>query len=406
MFNRDAPWAEYQKSFAPYYDRDFFSRLVIEGQSNLWIDLWCMEATAESTKNLLFADFHPRSYLITPVTELGDPPCPVIDGHNHLDFLKPEMLLDIMDRTGIEVIMSLSEQRNEEDYVPEIKRLKKVLGDRLITGAPIDWRRIGEPGFTGGVIDQLRRVVDRGLCNALKIYKNLGVTYRDEEAGGELIRLDDERIAPIFDACGRELNIPVVVHVGDPEAFFHPLDGENERLKELAAHPDWYFFSDDLPDRRELLGIMERVLENHPDTLFQCTHVGNDPENLGYVAEMLDKHPNMMVDIAARAAELGRQPHRARKFFMAYSHRIIFGSDLPPHMDMYGLYRRFLETDDDYFPYPTHVSGQGEWRISGVNLPEEVLKKVYHDNTAGIYLKGDIKGIVAANKKAGAVDFR
>ncbi|MFC2075713.1 amidohydrolase family protein [candidate division KSB1 bacterium] len=405
MFDRDAPWAEYQKSFAPYYNREFFGRLVQEGQSNLWIDLWCQQAGAESTGNLGFVDFQPRSYLITPVSDLGDPVCPIIDAHNHLDSLKPDMLLSIMDRSGVEVIMSLSDQRTGDDYFPEVDRLKAVLGDRLICGAPVQWWRLGETGFADRVIDNLRRGVEKGATNALKIYKNLGVVYKDELDDGKLVRLDDERIAPIFEACGRELNIPVVVHVADPEAFFHPLNGENERLKELAAHPDWYFFSEDLPDRRQLLGIMEQVLVNHPATLFQCVHVGNDPENLGNVATMLNRHPNMVVDIAARVAELGRQPHRARKFFMAYADRIMFGSDLPPHEEMYALYRRFLETDDDYFPYPTHVSGQGEWRISGINLPEEALRKVYHDNAARIYLKQDIPGIIEANKAAGATDF-
>jgi predicted TIM-barrel fold metal-dependent hydrolase len=406
MLDRNAPWADYQKSFAPYYSREFFGRLVQEGQSNLWIDLWCQQAGAESTGNLAFVDFQPRSCLITPVSQLGDPVCPIIDAHNHLDSLKPDMLLSIMDRSGLDVIMSLSDQRTADEYFPEVNRLKAVLGDRLICGAPVQWWRLSETGFADRVIDNLHRGGEEGITNALKIYKNLGVTYKDESGDGKLVRLDDERIAPIFEACGRELNIPVVVHVGDPEAFFHPLDGENERLKELAAHPDWYFFSDDLPDRRQLLGIMERVLANPPDTLFQCVHVGNDPENLGKVAAMLDRHPNMVVDIAARVAELGRQPNRARKFFMAYSGRIMFGSDLPPHQEMYGLYRRFLETDDDYFPYPTHVSGQGEWRISGIKLPADVLRQVYRDNAMRIYLKQDIKGVIADNKAAGEADFK
>jgi predicted TIM-barrel fold metal-dependent hydrolase len=122
-------------------------------------------------------------------------------------------------------------------------------------------------------------------------------------------------------------------------------------------------------------------------------HVGNFAENLQNVSENLDRFPNMAVDIAARIGELGRQPRTARRFFDKYQDRILFGTDATPHGDqfpqqvfndqLYEIYYRFLETDDEYFDYaPAKIPPQGRWRIYGIELPDSILKKVYYDNAA------------------------
>jgi hypothetical protein len=47
---------------------------------------------------------------------------------------------------------------------------------------------------------------------------------------------------------------------------------------------------------------------------------------------------------------------------------------------MYRLHFRFLETSDEYFDYPSHASRQGRWQIYGINLDDEVLRRVYREN--------------------------
>jgi predicted TIM-barrel fold metal-dependent hydrolase len=109
--------------------------------------------------------------------------------------------------------------------------------------------------------------------------------------------------------------------------------------------------------------------------------VGCYGENLGWVGQMLDDCPNYYIDISARLGELGRQPYTARKFFIQYQDRILFGSDMSPDLDAYRLYYRFLETDDEYFNYNTsEVPEQGRWYVCGLYLPDNVLKKVYSEN--------------------------
>jgi predicted TIM-barrel fold metal-dependent hydrolase len=196
----------------------------------------------------------------------------------------------------------------------------------------------------------------------------------------------------MWDACGR-LNMPVAIHVSDPLAFFTPTDRFNERYEELNNHPNWSFYGRDFPSNAELLEARNRVFARHPSTQFVVLHVGNFAENLANVAENLDRFPNMTVDIAARIGELERQPRSARKFFETYQDRILFGTDATSHGDqypqqvfndqLYEIYYRFLETDNEYFNYaPAKIPPQGRWRIYGINLPETVLRKVYFDNAA------------------------
>jgi predicted TIM-barrel fold metal-dependent hydrolase len=100
----------------------------------------------------------------------------------------------------------------------------------------------------------------------------------------------------------------------------------------------------------------------------------------------------MFVDIAARVGELGRQPRAARKFFDKYQDRIVFGTDASAGTStpqqtfgdaLYEIYYRFLETEDEYFDYaPAAIPPQGRWRIYGVGLSEQVLRKVYGGNAA------------------------
>jgi predicted TIM-barrel fold metal-dependent hydrolase len=187
------------------------------------------------------------------------------------------------------------------------------------------------------------------------------------------------------------MKMPVCIHISDPEAFFLPIDRFNERWEELYNHPDWSFYGKDFPSNQQLLDARNRVFARHPKTQFIALHVGNDAENLAYVGECLDKYPNMHVELAARIGELGRQPRTARKFFDRYQDRIMFGTDAVPRgtstpqqvfLDgLYEIYYRFLETADEYFDYaPAPVPPQGRWRIYGIELPPQVLEKVYQAN--------------------------
>jgi predicted TIM-barrel fold metal-dependent hydrolase len=218
-------------------------------------------------------------------------------------------------------------------------------------------------------------LVEHG-AKGIKFWKDLGLSVRDGK--GNLLRVDDQRLAPIFDKAA-ELGIPVMFHIADPDAFFMPVDGRNERFEELAAHPDWSFYGAQF-SKTELLDQRDRVIARHPRTTFVAAHVAECGENLARATQLLENYPNVVLDISARASELGRQPYSSRALFLRFPDRILFGADLVPDESMYRLYFRFLETADEYFDYPSHASRQGRWQIHGIYLPDEVLRKVYRDN--------------------------
>jgi Amidohydrolase len=331
-----------------------------------------VSATAEV--DLRLSDFHPRSALRSSVHTLERARFPVIDYHNHLDSMEPEDVLSIMDQCGVEHVVNITMQVGQR-ALDIMDRYHAAAPARFSTIGWMDWSGVERSDFVQITVDRLRQMIDHGACG-IKFWKDFGLTLRDTD--GSLFRIDDDRFSSIFEACG-ELSLPVMFHTADPSAFFDPIDAHNERYEELAAHPDWGF-SQSPVTKRDLLEQRNRVIARHPSTTFVGAHCAESGEDLAYLAEQLDALPNLQVDISARTPELGRQPYSARAFFLKYADRILFGTDLLPEVEMYRLYFRFLETDDEYFEYPSHASRQGRWNIYGLFLPDDVLLKVYREN--------------------------
>jgi predicted TIM-barrel fold metal-dependent hydrolase len=349
-------------------------------------DKFIAMVTAKADVTLPLSDFHPKSMLKGTIHEVHHPRYPVIDYHNHLDAQDPEHMLRIMDACGIEHIVNITMKVGDE-ALSTIDRFHQADPARFSTIGWMDWTGVERDDFIAQSLERLERLVEHGAVG-FKFWKDLGLTVRD--ASQNLLRVDDERLAPIFERCG-ELGVPVMMHIGDPEAFFLPIDANNERFEELSAHPDWSFYGATF-SKHQLLEQRDRVFKRHPKTTFVAAHVAENGEDLQRVTAMLDANPNVLVDISARASELGRQPYSARRFFLRFADRIVFGADLVPDIEMYRLYYRFLETEDEYFEYPTHASRQGRWNIYGMNLPDDVLRKVYRENALRLLSRDHARG--------------
>lgn len=337
-------------------------------------DKFVAMVTATAEVDLRLSEFTPRSQLVVPLREVARAKFPAIDYHNHLDAQDPRAVLRVMDACGIERITNIT-MRTGDEALAMIDRFHRAAVDRFATIGWMDWSDLNEPGFWKRSVERLERLVERG-AGGIKIWKDLGLKLRDPS--GELLRVDDERLAPLFEKAA-ELRVPVMFHIADPDAFFLPADRFNERYEELAAHPEWSCYGS-RHSKDELLAQRDRVFARHPKTTFVAAHVAERPENLACVSQLLAKHSNLYVDIGARTAELGRQPRAAREFFIKHASRILFGTDLIPEVEMYRLHFRFLETADEYFDYPSHASRQGRWKIYGLDLPDDVLRQVYREN--------------------------
>jgi predicted TIM-barrel fold metal-dependent hydrolase len=288
-------------------------------------------------------------------------------------------LLDLLDEACVTHYVDLDGGWGEEILYRHLDYFKAKAPQRFQIFGGVDWSRWRELGnrFPEWAAGRLKVQKEAG-AQGLKIWKPFGLQVRDEK--DQLVRVDDARLIPIWETAG-ELRLPVLIHVADPVAFFDPIDETNERWEELGEHPDWAFTSPPFPPFMEIMDAFKSLVMRHPSTIFIGAHVGCYAENLAWVGKMLDDCANYYIDISARLGELGRQPYTARKFFIRYQDRILFGSDLSPDLDAYRLYYRFLETDDEYFNYnTTEVPVQGRWYVCGLYLPEDVLKKVYADN--------------------------
>jgi predicted TIM-barrel fold metal-dependent hydrolase len=330
--------------------------------------------SAKAEVTLPLSEFQPQSTLVTAEHHVQRARFPTIDYHNHLDALDPVDVLRIMDACGIERTVNITMKTGDE-AIAVIKKFHSIDAERFATIGWMDWSDVERDDFIKVTLDRLERLVEHG-AKGIKFWKNLGLSVRDRN--GDLLRVDDERLAPVFDKAA-ELGIPVMFHIADPDAFFLPIDARNERYEELAAHPDWGFHGSHY-SKKDLLDQRDRVIARHPKTTFVAAHVAECGENLARVTQLLEKYPNVLIDISARASELGRQPYSSRALFLKFPDRILFGSDLVPEESMYRLYFRFLETADEYFDYPSHASRQGRWQIQGIYLPDDVLRKVYRDN--------------------------
>ena len=341
--------------------------------------------------NLDLRSFTPRTKLVTRITEVIAPRFPVIDAHNHLGEtfgggwcnLPVSDLLSVMDAAGVIGLVDLDGGWGEEILNERLEKYKRVAPERFAFFGGVDWNAWPEHGngFGEWAARRLHEQAERG-AQGLKIWKPLGLTIRDPQ--GALVPVDDARLDPIWAAAG-ELHIPVTIHVADPVAFFDPIDHTNERWEELQANPDWQFPSPPFPPFLEIMEGLANLVARHPETAFIGAHVGCYAENLSWVGALLDLCPNFYIDIAARLGELGRQPYTARRFFIEYQDRILFGTDSFVFADMYRLHYRFLETNDEYMNYSiSDPPEQGRWRVYGVFLPDEVLEKVYYRNAQRI----------------------
>ena len=342
---------------------------------------------AAKRMTLLLKDWTPEPMLHVEKHEVPRAKFYVIDVHNHVndargvrgEAVPPAKVVEAMDAANVRKIVILTGMWGDK-LQSVVDTMVKPYPDRFVVFAQMDWSKIDDPGFSAEMVAQLDDAVRRG-ARGLKVLKGWGLGVRDKS--GKLVPVDDPRMDPVWQECGR-LGIPVAIHTSDPDAFFTAINNKNERYEELMENPSWSFGGPGFPDKLTLLRQRNHVIAKHPETTFIALHVANWPENLDAVSEWLRTYPNMYVEFGAREAELGRQPRRAARFFKEFQDRIMFGTDAQPVREMYANYFRWLETEDEYFPYWDYP-GQGRWGIYGMGLEDGILEKVYHRNAERIF---------------------
>jgi predicted TIM-barrel fold metal-dependent hydrolase len=250
--------------------------------------------------------------------------------------------------------------------------------DRFVFFTTLDLRNVG-PGSGARIAAQLERDVAAGAVGIGEINKGFGLFTR--KADGTRLEMDEPELDVVWETAGR-LGIPVFVHTGDPAEFFEPLDFENERWLEMAIFPGRRFNDRSrFPSFDDLMAERDRMLAKHTNTTWVLAHMSWYTQDLGRLGELFDTYPNVQAELGAVLYDLGRQPRFARDFFATYQDRILFGKDsFQP--DEYPYYWRVFETEDEYFDY--YRDYHAFWKLYGMGLPDDVLRKVYYANALRI----------------------
>ncbi len=334
------------------------------------------QVEVDTSLHMDFELYDPPSTLVVPEHPMNSAKFPFIDVHSH-HWRMAEQDLDLlirqMDSLNMGIIVNLSGRGGPalKAMVDNIEKYDHA--KRIVLFTNIEIRGIAAPDWLENTLKQLEYDVSIG-AKGLKIYKSQGMFHQDSL--GNRIAINDPRLDPVWAKCG-ELGIPVLIHAADPKSFWEPHDENNERWLELKVRPGRKREADDPAPWETIIAEQHDMFKKHPNTTFINAHFGWYPNNLDHLGDLLDAMPNMYVEFGAVIAELGRQPRHAKAFFEKYQDRILFGKDSYVPSE-YPTYFRVLETDDEYFPY--YKRYHAFWRMYGMDLNDEVLKKIYYKN--------------------------
>jgi predicted TIM-barrel fold metal-dependent hydrolase len=248
--------------------------------------------------------------------------------------------------------------------------------DRFELWCGFDYSLYDTPEFPESAIRELKRCHDMGARGVGELGdKGKGLFYSKPPAWG--MHSDDNRMVPLFSACAK-LNMPVNLHIADPKWMYEPMDKHNDGL--MNAYKWRLDNQEGIVNHEGMIRILENTLRMNPETTFIACHLANCCYDLDKIGNLLDKYENLNIDISARYAEFSPIPRTARKFFIRHQDKIVYGTDMGMAGDMYQLTFRILETEDEHFYVPQHSSYH--WAMNGLDLPIEVLEKVYYLNAS------------------------
>jgi predicted TIM-barrel fold metal-dependent hydrolase len=342
-------------------------------------------ATSSNAQTMTFEEYDPRSSLVVPAHIVTRAKYPFIDVHSHqplaADYAR---LAREMDALNMRTMVNLS-GRTGDALAGAVRSAQGAQPGRFVFFANVQFNGLDDPQWGANAAAQLERDVKAG-ARGLKIFKNLGLDLKD--GSGKRVPVDDPRLDPVWRKAG-ELRIPVLIHTAEPRQFFDPPDKTNERWLELKERPDRARPPGEYPSWSTIIAEQHRLFRRHPRTVFINAHLGWLGGDLGQLGALMDSLPNMYTEIGAVLAELGRQPRFARQFLTKYQDRVLFGKDTYQPSE-YHTYFRVLETADEYFDY--YRRRHAFWKMYGLDLPDEVLKKIYYKNALRIIPGLDASG--------------
>ena len=340
-------------------------------------------------------EYKPQSTLVVPENRVPRAKFPTVDFHGHPPTLSSasaiQRVITAMDELNLQVMVQ-ARGSSGEALTRQIQAVQDAgFENRFVFFTTVDLRNVG-PGSGAQIAAQLEKDVASGAMGIGEINKGFGLFTK--RADGSRLKMDDPELDVVWKTAAR-LGIPVFVHTGDPAEFFQPLNFENERWLEMALFPNRRFNDRSrFPAFDELMAERDRMIDRHPNTTWVLAHMSWYTQDLGRLGALFDRFPNVYAEVGAVLYDLGRQPRSAHKFFIKYQDRILFGKDsFQP--DEYPYYWRVFETEDEYFDY--YRDYHAFWKLYGMGLPDEVLRKIYYENALRIVPNIPIEGFTREN---------
>jgi predicted TIM-barrel fold metal-dependent hydrolase len=303
--------------------------------------------------------------------------CRIIDGHVH--FIHPQRmeemlaLLDSVPCAGFNLVC-LPNRTGEAENGAALA-FKARCPERAYISAALDYR-------TAAPLDaQVRAFRERGF-DGLKLIEG-----KPEVRKLLPLPLDGPAYAALWDLVERQ-SIPVVLHLGDPPEFW-----DGEQCPSWARDAGWDYSDGSYPTLAGLRVELNAVLARHPRLKLILAHFGFLSHDLTDAAGLLDSHPNLRFDLAPHMGmydDFSRRPAEARDFFVAYSDRILYGTDIDTRVLERGpeglrfmrfiprLIRAMLEE-------PGPFTAETDRAYCGLGLPDDALRRIYSENFVALY---------------------
>jgi hypothetical protein len=310
----------------------------------------------------------------------------IIDGHVHMGGMaEEESMLAIRQETGIEKMALVSIQNPEAGSgLPGSLYMKARYPRWFYVFAGLNHAEVQSDGRvqTPSLAAQVDEFLAIG-CDGIKMIEGKPTSRQRLN-----VPVTDPYYADYW-ARVEELGVPIVWHVNDPEEFWDP-----ERLPVWAKERGWGYSPEDV-SKEQLYAEVDEVLARHPGLNVTFAHFYFLSADLERAGRFLDAHPTVRFDLAPGIEmlhNLSRDVDASRDFFIRYADRIVFGTDLFSSLAVEegraraGIVYRWLESDE-YYRVPDEadflLGAPEDGLIHGMALPDDVLKRIYHDNFVG-----------------------
>ncbi len=315
-----------------------------------------------------------------------------IDAHVHINTKKPG-IIKLAQTEGFK-LFTLVTQSSDLKRIESQRQFARFQQEKYVN--VLGWATTfymgnwSGPDWESETIKQLAKDFKNGAV-AVKVWKDIGMTFRDER--GHFIMIDHPALGPVFDFIAGQ-KIPLVAHCGEPRNCWLPLDSMtvNSDRNYFKEHPQYHMYlHPDYPSYEDQIEARDNMLAKHPHLRVIGAHLASLEWDVDQLAIRLDRFPNLAVDTAARICHFQVQNReKVRKFIIKYQDRILYGTDIgineksgPSGLE---YVKNVWQKDWTYFTTDSVMaSDQVNKPFKGLDLPRNVVEKIYYENALKWY---------------------